>query len=114
MKVKIFLGILLLMPSLYAMDSSELAVCMQGWSERGKRDAQEDRYQTRIIKHDGNTYYCSLILDGHAGESVAQLARDKYFDFFEENLKQDASVVQALNYARARCEALTTDERHQY
>ncbi len=92
---------------LQGMDNSKIKVRSFVYSSMGKREKQEDRYVLKCIEHNNNKYFCSGIFDGHSGAGVAELAQDKFFDFFEKKLKENSSVEQSLKYACEQCEVLT-------
>ena len=71
---------------LYATEMPLIEVKTYAYSAQGKRNTQEDEYIETIIQCNDKTYICTGIFDGHSGPHVAQLAKEKFFLFFNSRV----------------------------
>ncbi len=110
----LFFMVSLFLPAWAMEENVPLAVRTYAFSTIGKRKTQEDTYITKMIQHNGVSLHCTGIFDGHSGgaedgDIVSQLAKNKYFDFFEAHLKEGHEIDACLRYACEQCETLTKE-----
>src|SRR5581483_9445628 len=104
---------LFFMSFLCAMEQhvSPLQIQIYAYSVEGLKN--EDRYVLKEVNHNGAQYWCTGIFDGHAGAKVANLAKEKFFTFFEQKIKENSSVEDCLRYACEQCEILAKAQEYE-
>jgi hypothetical protein len=63
-------------------------ICIGGFSLKGGRKTQQDRFGHKIFEFNNQIYAVAAIFDGHVKSAVAEAANRRFYNTFEKHIQQ--------------------------